>query len=55
VPVYLELTNGQVLLLGNLRMIGNGTFEHTFSVPKLQAPIKKVTINHYYDLLCTEN
>lgn len=55
VPVYLELTNGQVLLLGDLRMIGNGTYEHTFSVPKLQAPIKKVTINHYYDLLCTEN
>jgi hypothetical protein len=55
VPVYLELTNGQILLMGKLNMAGNGTYEHTFSVPKLQAPIKKVTINHYYDLLCTEN
>jgi aminopeptidase N len=55
VPVYLELTNGQILLMGKLNMAGNGTYEHTFNLPKLQAPIKKVTINHYYDLLCTEN
>jgi hypothetical protein len=55
VPIYLELTNGQILRMGQMRMIGNSTYEHTFNLPKLPAPIKKVSINYYYDLLCTEN
>jgi hypothetical protein len=55
VPIYLELTNGQILRMGQMRMSGNGSYEHTFNLPKLPAPIKKVSINYYYDLLCTEN
>ncbi|MFZ0303708.1 MAG: M1 family aminopeptidase [Terracidiphilus sp.] len=55
VPIYLELANGQILRAWQMRMTGNGTYEHTLNVPKLPAPIKKVSINYYYDLLCTEN
>jgi hypothetical protein len=55
VPVYLELANGQILRMMQMKMSGNGSYEHTFNLPKLPAPIKKVSINYYYDLLCTEN
>ena len=54
VPIYLELANGQILRMGQMRVIGDSTFEQTFNLPKLPAPIKKVSINYYYDLLCTE-
>jgi aminopeptidase N len=55
VPVYLELANGQIIRMMQMRMSGNGSYEHTFNLPKLPAPIKKVSINYYYDLLCTGN
>jgi hypothetical protein len=55
VPVYLELANGQIIRMTQLRMTGNSNYEHTFNLPKLPAPIKKVTINYYYDVLCAEN
>ncbi|MGP8250979.1 MAG: M1 family metallopeptidase [Terracidiphilus sp.] len=55
VPIYLELANGQILRMGQMRMAGNWTYEHTFNLPKLPAPITNVSINHYYDVLCTEN
>jgi hypothetical protein len=55
VPIYLELTDGHVIRMGQMRLIGDSTFEQTFNLPKLPAPIKKVTINYYYDLLCTYN
>lgn len=55
VPIYLELTNGSILRMGQMRMVGNSTYEHTFNLPKLPAPIRKVSVNYYYDLLCTNN
>lgn len=54
VPIYLELENGRIQRMGQMRMTGNQTYEHTFSLPQLQSPIKKVSINYYYDVLCTE-
>jgi hypothetical protein len=55
VPVYLELVDGHIIRMMQMRMSGNGSYEHTFNLPKLPAPIKKVSINYYYDLLCTED
>jgi aminopeptidase N len=55
VPVYLELTDGHVLRVGSINIHGEHTVDQTVQLPKLPAAIKKVSINHYYDVLCTEN
>jgi len=55
VPVYLELANGQVLRIGSITAHGPATVEQTIQLPKLPAAIKKVSINHNYDVLCTDN
>ena len=55
VPVYLELTDKKVVLLGKITMNGNSTLEHTVPLPKLPSPLKRVSINYYYDVLATEN
>ncbi|MGB6695858.1 MAG: M1 family aminopeptidase [Terracidiphilus sp.] len=55
VPIYMELTNGKVFRLGELRIHGDNTLEQTVQVPKLPAPIKRVLINYNYDVLCTDN
>jgi len=55
VPVYIELADGKVIRLGGISIHGPVTVEQTIQLPKLPAAIKKVTINYYYDVLCTEN
>jgi hypothetical protein len=55
VPVYLELADGHILRFGEINMVGSSTFEHTFNLPKMPTPIKKVSINYYYDVLSVEN
>jgi hypothetical protein len=55
VPVYIELDNGKILRLGQIAIHGPNTVEQTVQLPKLPAAIKKVSINYYYDVLCTEN
>jgi hypothetical protein len=55
VPVYLELANGAVIRLGSANIAGDATIEKTVQLPKLPAPVKKVTINYNYDVLCTDN
>jgi hypothetical protein len=55
VPVYLELADGHIVRMAQMRMVGDTSYEHTFDIPKLAAPIKKVLINYYYDLLCVYN
>jgi len=55
VPLYVELGDGRVFLLGSTAIKGETTAEQTISLPKMPAPIKKVSINYYYDVLCTEN
>ncbi len=54
-PVYLELTDGHVLRVGSIDIHGEHTVDQTVQLPKLPSAIKKVSINHYYDVLCTEN
>jgi aminopeptidase N len=55
VPVYLELTDGKIMRLGEIAIHGPNTVEQTVQLPKLPAPIKRVLINYNYDVLCTDN
>lgn len=54
VPIYLELDDGKVMRLGAVAIHGLKTVEQTVPLPKLPAGIKKVSINYYYDVLCTD-
>jgi hypothetical protein len=55
VPVYAELADGRVMRLGMLGVKGLDPVEQTVNLPKLPQPVKRVMINYYYDVLCTEN
>jgi hypothetical protein len=55
VPVYVELADGRVMRLGSIAITGSTTAEHTVQLPKLPAPVKRLLINYYYDVLSTEN
>jgi hypothetical protein len=55
VPIYLELADGKIMRLGQIAIHGQKTVEQTVPLPKLPSAIKKVSINYYYDVLCTEN
>ncbi|HVZ82723.1 MAG TPA: M1 family aminopeptidase [Terracidiphilus sp.] len=55
VPLYVEYTDGKIQRLGEIYMLGNKTLEQTMQLPKLPGTVKKVSINHYYDVLCIEN
>ena len=55
VPIYLELADGRIAHLGSARITGDSTINKTLQLPKTPAPIKKVSINHFYDVLCTDN
>jgi hypothetical protein len=55
VPIYIEFTDGKVTKLGNATIVGDSAAEKTVQLPKLSTPIKKISINYYYDVLCTDN
>jgi hypothetical protein len=55
VPIYLEMADGTVLHLGRVAIVGSTPVEQTVQVPKLSSPIKRVSINDFYDVLSTEN
>jgi aminopeptidase N len=55
VPLYLELAGGKVIRMGAINITGDKTVEQTVQLPKLPAPVKRVAINYYYDVLSTEN
>ncbi|HEY1804281.1 MAG TPA: M1 family aminopeptidase [Terracidiphilus sp.] len=55
VPIYLELVDGNIVHLANANIHGDYTVDQTVVLPKLSSAIKKVSINHFYDVLCTEN
>jgi hypothetical protein len=55
VPVYLELTDGKMIRLGQIAIHGPITVEQTAQLPKLPAAIKRVLIDYNYDVLCTDN
>jgi hypothetical protein len=55
VPLYLEFADGRVSRLGEIGMTGDHTIEQTVSLPKFNSPVKRVSINNYYDVLSTDN
>jgi aminopeptidase N len=55
VPVYLEFANGRIHRLGLVNLNGNATVDQTLQLPMPASDIKKVSINHYYDVLSLEN
>ena len=55
VPIYVELVDGRVMRLGDINIHGEHTVDQTLQLPKLPAGIKNVSINNYYDVLCTDN
>jgi len=54
VPLYLELTDGKIIRLGSITITGDKTIDQTVQLPKLPAPVKRVSINQYYDVLSIE-
>jgi hypothetical protein len=52
VPMYAELTDGRVVRIGSATIIGNSTVQQ--QVPLGQTPVKRVVLNHYYDVLALE-
>jgi aminopeptidase N len=55
VPVYIEFANGRIHRLGLFNLVGNATVDQTLQLPMPASDIKKVSINHYYDVLSLEN
>ncbi len=54
VPLYLELANGNIIRMGSANVIGNSSIEKSVALPKMTSPVKRVMMNYYYDVLCTE-
>jgi hypothetical protein len=55
IPIYLEFADGRVMRLGSAEMVGDSSVDKTVQLPKVTTAIKKVSINYYYDVLCTDN
>jgi hypothetical protein len=55
VPVYFELGDGKIIRAGTATISGSSTVEKSLPLPKFSSPLKKVFINYFYDVLCTEN
>ena len=55
VPVYLELSNGKILRLGSMRMLGNTSVQEKvpLSAIGLKEQPKRALLNYLYDVLCT--
>jgi aminopeptidase N len=55
VPMYLEMDDGKILRAGSINITGNKTIEQTIQLPKFQTTVKRIVINHVYDVLDIEN
>jgi hypothetical protein len=51
VPIYLELANGNVALLGSVRPAGNMTVDQKVPLKGLKEKPRRAMINYYYDVL----
>jgi hypothetical protein len=51
VPVYLELADGNVVLLGSLRPTGNTTIEQSVPLKGIKDPPRRAMINYFNDVL----
>lgn len=55
VPIYIELSDDRIIRLGSANVAGNNTVETQATLPKLPSPPKRLMINYFYDVLCTEH
>ena len=55
VPVYFELANGRIFRAGSVGVAGDSSVEQDVDLSTLQSPLKRVSINYYYDVLAIEN
>jgi aminopeptidase N len=51
VPLYLEMEDKQVTLLGRARITGSSTIEQTVKLGKLPSNAKRLLVNYNFDLL----
>jgi hypothetical protein len=49
------MDDGKILRAGSINITGNKTIEQTVQLPKFQTAVKRVVINHFYDVLDIEN
>ena len=53
VPLYLELEDGRIVVVGKAAMRGTTQLEQSLNFGKLQSPAKRMVVNYYYDVLST--
>ena len=55
VPIYLELDNGGIALLGRARMSGNTSTGQHFSIKGVKTKPRRALLNYYDDVLASPN
>jgi hypothetical protein len=55
VPLYLELADGHITLLGRASMVGNSSYEQKISLGNMKDKPKRGMVNYYYDVLAAPN
>ena len=55
VPLYIEMTDGNVIFLGRARLIGNTSVEQKVPLKGLKTKPKRALVNYYDDVLATAN
>jgi hypothetical protein len=55
VAIYAELADGRVIKIASAPMAGNATIDRTVKLPPSPSPIKRLMINYYNDVLCTQD
>jgi len=55
VPVYLELADGKMFMLGRAKMLGNTTVEQKVPLKGLKTKPKRALVNYYDDVLASPN
>jgi len=55
VPVYIELGDGNMVLLGRARMVGNNTIQETVPLKGVKVRPKRALVNFYADVLASPN
>ena len=53
VPVYVELEDGKIVLLGRVRLIGTTPYEQKVSLGTPKVKPRSAVINYYDDVLCS--
>jgi hypothetical protein len=55
VPVYLELADGNILMLGRLRLVGNASLEPKIPLQGLKTRPRRAMLSYYDDVLASPN